>query len=328
MVMTLTKVILLVVGSFNPPTIMHLRMFEIARDHLEALGRFEVICGIMSPVHDMYGKKGLISAKHRKEMLKLALQNTDWISISDWESSQDHWVPTRQVLQYHQNQINAILNETWNMGKRKHDEENWIKQVLLHCDHNDKPVVKLLCGGDMIETFAIPGLWLEDDIETILKDHGLVVVTRSGSNTPKSIYESDILSKYQKNVIIVMEWITNEISSSKVRRAIQRYQSVKYLVADSVIDYIVKNHLYDKLSVDMPDNLKNFVIDRNDINFKSSVVTLDGAIQVLSDINEDHGKNNCFKINHPMENEDVPKVEIQITKDGTIQVISDKETTV
>lgn len=48
----------------------------------------------------------------------------------------------------------------------------------------------------------------------------------------------------QKNIHIVTEWITNEVSSTKVRRALRRGESVKYLVQDSVIDYIYKNALY------------------------------------------------------------------------------------
>ncbi len=75
-------------GSFNPVTNMHLRMFgkqyinliffkfnsiyynlikhplftEIAKNHLESTGRYNVVAGIMSPVSSGYKKKGLISA--------------------------------------------------------------------------------------------------------------------------------------------------------------------------------------------------------------------------------------------------------------------------
>lgn len=34
----MSKVVLLACGSFNPITNMHLRMFELARDHLEDTG--------------------------------------------------------------------------------------------------------------------------------------------------------------------------------------------------------------------------------------------------------------------------------------------------
>lgn len=133
------KVILLACGSFNPPTNMHLRMFgefhnhiyyysylkiyafhiiflsmlkfnilylsyiiaEIARDHLHRLGTHHVIGGVISPVHDAYGKKDLESSTHRLAMLKLALQN-NWVRLSNWECKQETWSRTKQVLQHYQ----------------------------------------------------------------------------------------------------------------------------------------------------------------------------------------------------------------------------------
>ncbi|XP_041990669.1 nicotinamide/nicotinic acid mononucleotide adenylyltransferase 1-like isoform X2 [Salvia splendens] len=52
-------VVLVSTGSFNPPTNMHLRCFELARDAVNSQG-FCVIGGYMSPVNDSYKKKGLI----------------------------------------------------------------------------------------------------------------------------------------------------------------------------------------------------------------------------------------------------------------------------
>lgn len=74
---------------------------EIARDHLYKFGT-EVIGGIVSPVHDGYGKAELLTATHRIAMLKLALQSSDWIKLSHWESQQETWTRTRHTLEYHQ----------------------------------------------------------------------------------------------------------------------------------------------------------------------------------------------------------------------------------
>lgn len=75
---------------------------EIARDHLHRLGTYHVIGGVVSPVHDAYGKKDLESSTHRLAMLKLALQNHDWVKLSNWECKQETWSRTRQVLQHYQ----------------------------------------------------------------------------------------------------------------------------------------------------------------------------------------------------------------------------------
>jgi nicotinamide mononucleotide adenylyltransferase len=44
--------------------------------------------------------------------------------------------------------------------------------------------------------------------------------------------------------MIVDELIHNDVSSTKVRRNIMRGLSVKYLIADSVINYIKTHQLY------------------------------------------------------------------------------------
>lgn len=75
---------------------------EIARDHLHRMGNTMVIGGIISPVHDAYGKNGLEASTHRVKMLELALESSDWIKISKWEVQQETWSRTKQTLQYHQ----------------------------------------------------------------------------------------------------------------------------------------------------------------------------------------------------------------------------------
>ncbi|KAL3226495.1 hypothetical protein MRX96_004388 [Rhipicephalus microplus] len=81
-------------------------------------------------------------------------------------------------------------------------------------------------------------------IEHILTQYGLVVVTRHGFDVPRIIYENDILYRHRHHIRVVTEWITNEISSTAVRRALMRGESVKYLIQDSVIDYIRQHGLY------------------------------------------------------------------------------------
>ncbi|XP_077370864.1 nicotinamide/nicotinic acid mononucleotide adenylyltransferase 1 isoform X3 [Festucalex cinctus] len=95
-----TRVVLLACGSFNPITNMHLRMFELARDYLEDTGRYKVVKGIVSAVGDGYKKKGLIEASHRVKMARLATENSEWITVDTWESSQTEWVETAKVIRF------------------------------------------------------------------------------------------------------------------------------------------------------------------------------------------------------------------------------------
>ncbi|KAL6865164.1 hypothetical protein ACP4OV_016315 [Aristida adscensionis] len=57
-------VVLVATGSFNPPTYMHLRMFELAKDVLQQRG-YCVLGGYMSPVNDAYKKKDLLPAMQK-----------------------------------------------------------------------------------------------------------------------------------------------------------------------------------------------------------------------------------------------------------------------
>nr|KAF7434686.1 hypothetical protein H0235_002877 [Vespula pensylvanica] len=239
------RIILMSCGSYNPPTNMHLRMFEIARDHLHRMGHHVVVGGIISPVHDAYAKKELASATHRCSMLRLALQDSDWIKLCTWETRQSAWTRTRKSLQYHQNLLNLFLFDTNDIKNNIPKEDlEWIPENIRNCEDQTPIQIKLLCGADLLESFGKSDLWMEEDIDAIVGQHGLVVITREGSNPNKFIYDSDILSRHMNNIHIVTEWIPNEVSSSRIRRAFKRGESVRYLLQDSVIDYVHKNGIY------------------------------------------------------------------------------------
>nr|XP_019968898.1 PREDICTED: nicotinamide/nicotinic acid mononucleotide adenylyltransferase 2-like [Paralichthys olivaceus] len=103
-----THVILLSCGSFNPITKGHVHMFEKAREYLHKTGRFIVIGGIISPVHDSYVKPGLVSSKHRLTMCQLAVQSSDWIRVDPWECYQDTWQTTCSVLEHHRDLMKRV----------------------------------------------------------------------------------------------------------------------------------------------------------------------------------------------------------------------------
>ncbi|XP_064487052.1 nicotinamide/nicotinic acid mononucleotide adenylyltransferase 1-like isoform X2 [Ornithodoros turicata] len=227
------KVVLVACGSFNPITNMHLRMFELARDHLRSTCNYDVTEGIISPVSDAYSKRGLVSAQHRCAMVNIAVLTSDWIRLDAWESSQGKWTETKAVLQHHQD---ALSGETDQKRVKRRRTENNINECPAQ--------VMLLCGADLIQSFNVPGLWKDCDIEYILSNFGIVVISRAGTDVSRLIYESDVLSHYRNNIHVITEWITNEISSTKIRRALQRNESVKYLLQDGVIAYIKDHGLY------------------------------------------------------------------------------------
>lgn len=66
-------------GSFNPPTIAHIKLC------LDALDKCNLDKIYIVPVNDMYKKKNLISFKHRKKMIELAIKDVENIEISNIE---------------------------------------------------------------------------------------------------------------------------------------------------------------------------------------------------------------------------------------------------
>ncbi|XP_072282153.1 nicotinamide/nicotinic acid mononucleotide adenylyltransferase 1 isoform X2 [Pyxicephalus adspersus] len=252
-----TEVVLLATGSFNPVTVMHLRLFELARDYLHSTGNYKVVKGIISPVSDGYKKKGLVEGQHRLSMAQLAAQTSDWIKVDAWECLKKDWTETVAVLRHHQQHQLLGKNDEGNMekksgsrkgNKRKRDSNCQDIPDSICAESKAVPQVKLLCGADMLESLGTPNLWKPEHIVEIVSSFGLVCITRMGSDARKFIYESDILWKYRNNIHLVEEWITNDISSTKVRRALRRGMSVRYLLPDPVLDYIKNHDLYSEES--------------------------------------------------------------------------------
>ncbi|XP_058846364.1 nicotinamide/nicotinic acid mononucleotide adenylyltransferase 3 isoform X1 [Acipenser ruthenus] len=243
--------VLLACGSFNPITHQHMRLFELARDHLHQTGcycqllycrRYKVIEGIVSPVSDEYGKKGLVSATHRVAMSRLALETSNWIGVDPWESKQQHWSETVEVLRHH---YNRLLNPDHLKGSVQDTRVNKTGQDKQDMNsYPGSPQLKLLCGADFLETFKIPKLWREEHIVEVVGKFGLVCVSRGLTDTHRFIHESDTLTRHRHNIHLVREWIQNEISATEIRRALRRGQSVRYLLPDSVIEYIKQHDLY------------------------------------------------------------------------------------
>jgi nicotinamide mononucleotide adenylyltransferase len=185
--------VLVLLGSFNPPTYMHLRMFELARDELTARG-FIVLGGYLSPVNDAYKKKDLISGIHRVRMCELACKSSSFVMVDPWEANQSSYQRTLTVL-------------------------SRIQNSLLKSGFIDKGSLKvmLLCGSDLLESFGIPGVWIADQVKTICKDFGVVSICREGNDIDKVICNNEILSEKKNNIISVDEIVPNQISSTRVR---------------------------------------------------------------------------------------------------------------
>lgn len=136
--------------------LVHVPTFaEMAKDHLADHG-VEVVGGFVSPVNDAYQKPGLIPASHRIEMCRAALKDHAWVQVDCWESEQPVWQTTVQVL--------GSLSDR--LGQAGFPDVR----------------VMLVSGADLVYSFQVPNLWALQDQERIARDHGLVVIERTGTD--------------------------------------------------------------------------------------------------------------------------------------------------
>ncbi|CAD5206391.1 unnamed protein product [Bursaphelenchus okinawaensis] len=218
------NVALLACGSFNPPTFMHLRMFERARDVLQQEYKCHVLEGILSPVGDRYGKSELISAPHRLRMCELAVKGSDWLRADGWECSQTNWTRTRVVLEHH----HQVLQDKYGTDVR----------------------MILLCGEDFVDSFARilesgENLWKSEDLSHIFTQYGVICLQRVGGDARKTLQGLSVPKDHVANVILVQdETFPNNLSSTRIRNAVRHGHSVRYCTVDEVVEYISEFSLY------------------------------------------------------------------------------------
>lgn len=69
------------------------------------------------------------------------------------------------------------------------------KRYTYLCYLQQPVQVMLLCGSDLVESFLKPGVWKPDHLEAILRDHGVVCITRYALGSIK--YDITIRSQKQ-----------------------------------------------------------------------------------------------------------------------------------
>ncbi|CAJ0594541.1 unnamed protein product [Cylicocyclus nassatus] len=216
------RVALLSCGQYDPPSYAHLRMFERARDFLMRTMGCKVVEGIMSVAGDSPSTR--TPAKHRLRMVETAVRKNFWIRAGNYECNQPTPVRQLAVLKHYQRKIS-----------QKHDEP--IRMMYI-------------CGSEVLdELLAVQAdgccLWTHAEIKELLQKNGLIVLKRGRTHPSQTIYLTDVLRQYQKNIYVIEdETFPNDLRCSRIRTAIRRGESVKYCLDDDVIEYIHDHNLY------------------------------------------------------------------------------------
>eukprot|EP00126_Sphaerothecum_destruens_P009787 Sdes_comp20586_c2_seq4m15545 len=177
-------------------------------------------------------------------MCREAVSTSNWLSVSDWESTQNEWQRTVSVMHHTFDQFNPSSNRHSRFvssGNSFLNSSTDASDVMSSSSVN----IRLLCGSDLMESFSKPGLWDLNDLEIIAGLYGITCISRQGSpSTSQIVQKHDLLSLYQGNIHSIENPFQNEISSTRVRESLSRGYSVKYLIPDSVNDYISSKKLY------------------------------------------------------------------------------------
>ena len=181
-------------------------MFEMCKDWVRNNTDFEVIGGFLSPVSDAYQKKGLATANHRIEMCRLAVQESSWINVDDWEAIKPEYTRTALVLDHFQHEIN--------------DDRGGIG-----VNEGKKPVrIALLSGADLLDTMSHPGVWAHEDLDHILGRYGAFIIERGGTDMGAAM---SALEQWRKQIWTIPQLIKNDVSSTKIRLFLRKDMSIR-----------------------------------------------------------------------------------------------------
>jgi len=197
-------------GSFDPPHIGHML---IARQVIEHVGVDEVwflpMYGTAS--HDKIFQKNLSPVADRLSMTKLL--EDDRIKVSDFE--------------IHHNQASITIVTLELLAKHYPEHEfYWIT------------------GSDKLATFQKYDRW-----QDIVKQHKLIVFPREHMlwQLEENVKEGFQLQTIPENVIVLHNkaLVLTNVSSTLIRERVKKGLSIRYLVPETVEEYIKEHTLYE-----------------------------------------------------------------------------------
>lgn len=104
-------------------------------------------------------------------MCKLAAEDEyDWLTVDPWEAESPTTIPTAQVLDHVDYEINEVMGG-------------------IECDGGTKRHAKiiLLAGLDLVQAMSTPGVWENRDLDHIFDTYGLFALERRGTETEPAL---------------------------------------------------------------------------------------------------------------------------------------------
>jgi nicotinate (nicotinamide) nucleotide adenylyltransferase len=205
---TRINVVLVLNGCFNPIHRNHVHLLEVAKAHLITLNDYHVLGGYVSPTHDA-GIERKLSVLHatwqdRLEMCRLAVKDSSWIMIDDWQISREK-----------------------NHGAQQS------KQHLMDCLRQLYSSLQIIsiCGGDALPKF----------MATFKRELVVCIINRSIDQFEfDPWFQSASIKPYHRNIIVIYDHqTTRSMSSTSIRQRISQnlYESLSDDLHPAVLDY-------------------------------------------------------------------------------------------
>ena len=99
--------------------------------------------------------------------------------------------------------------------------------------------IAFILGSDNLKELNI---WVKAD--EIVKDFKIYVLERDKDSVEQILESNEFLKKNKQSFIKAKNTITSNLSSTFVREKLKEGKSVRYLIPDEVISYVVENKLY------------------------------------------------------------------------------------
>ena len=192
-------------GTFDPPHLGHLNIAKHAYDKL-ALDEFWFMPNGI-PAYKMI-QRGISSKEDRLMMLEILVKDIPWCQISRIEVEREGYTFTSDTL-------------------------TWLSEKQPENDYY------LIIGSDSYKDMH---MW--HDPGTIFKLSTIVVLLR-GEDTKESLgeYTKKYISEYDADVSI-LENLKYDISSTRIREAVQNGKNTEKWIPNEIRDYILENKLY------------------------------------------------------------------------------------
>uniref|UniRef100_A0A0N4ZC89 CTP_transf_like domain-containing protein n=1 Tax=Parastrongyloides trichosuri TaxID=131310 RepID=A0A0N4ZC89_PARTI len=243
------KVALISSDACNPPTFMHLRMFECAKNYIENEMNCHVTEGILH-VNNFFSltteKEDYISNEQRFKLTKLCCKRSKWIKADNWKINE-----CQNILTY----LLTLVIHYQNYYDKEFGHD--VVKIIFICENN---LFSLLLTKEYSYYLG----------KFLCKFNMLVVSFSMSQKAIQDMFKNDCLKLYKNMIFLVKDFFNISCpTSQEVREALKKNKTIRYCTENDVVDYIEKYMLYKSVSKSLPNksqlslNCYNNTIDNN-----------------------------------------------------------------